>query len=68
MKKIRGVKLIGVIMHIYMEISQGNALCSYLYFFFHFSSTKSENRKVEQVLHQGGEGGGRELVPVGRGR
>jgi hypothetical protein len=31
MKKIRGDKPIGVIIHIYMELSQGNSLCSYLY-------------------------------------
>jgi hypothetical protein len=31
MKKIRGDRPIGVIIHIYMEISQGNSLCSYLY-------------------------------------
>jgi hypothetical protein len=32
MKKIRGNKSIGVIIHVYTEISQGNSLCSYLYF------------------------------------
>jgi hypothetical protein len=31
MKKIRGDKPIGVIIHIYMEPLQGNSLCSYLY-------------------------------------
>jgi hypothetical protein len=31
MKKIRVDKPFGVIVHIYMEISQGNSLCSYLY-------------------------------------
>jgi hypothetical protein len=40
-----------------MEMSQGNSLCSYhkqtkMSF---FSFTKSENRKVEQVLPGGGE-------------
>jgi hypothetical protein len=73
MRKIRawGLKYI-----IYMEISQGNSLCSYLYLkqakvlcftftFSHFSSTKSENRRVEKILPRGevwhqweGEGGG----------
>jgi hypothetical protein len=50
MKKIRGDKPTGVIIHIHMEILQGNSLCSYLYlkqakmscFFLHpiFSPTK----------------------------
>jgi hypothetical protein len=31
MKKLRGDKPIGVTIHTYMEISQGNSLCSYLY-------------------------------------
>jgi hypothetical protein len=31
MKKIKGDKPVGVIIHIYIEISQGNSLCSYLY-------------------------------------
>jgi hypothetical protein len=64
MKKIRGGKPIGVIIHIYMEISQGNTLYRYLYlkhtkmscfslYLLSFFSTKSENRKVEQVLPRG---------------
>jgi hypothetical protein len=31
MKKIRGDKPVGVIIHIHMGISQGNSLCNYLY-------------------------------------
>jgi hypothetical protein len=31
MKKITGDKPVGIIIHTYMEISQGNSLCSYLY-------------------------------------
>jgi hypothetical protein len=31
MKKIREDEPVGVIIHTYMEISQGNLLCSYLY-------------------------------------
>jgi hypothetical protein len=67
MKKNRGHEPIGVIIHIYI----GNSLCSYLYlqqkchiFFFLFSSTKSENRRGEQVLPGlGGRGNsGRERV------
>jgi hypothetical protein len=62
MKKIRGNKPIGVIIYTYMEIPQGNSLCSYLYLkqtkmscfsFYLFSSTKSENRSMEQVLPRG---------------
>jgi hypothetical protein len=72
MKKLRD-KPSGVIVHTNMEISQGNTLCSYLYLklkchAFHFlfslfSSTKSENKKVEQSLPR--EGG---LAPVREGR
>jgi hypothetical protein len=51
-------------MPISMEISQGISLCSYLYLkqqkclvflciFYLFSSTKSENRRAEQVLPRG---------------
>jgi hypothetical protein len=50
-----------------MEISQGNSLCNYLNQakMSFFSFTKSENRKVEQLLPLGGrwyqwEGGGQE--------
>jgi hypothetical protein len=32
MKKIKGDKPIGVIIHIYMGLPQGKSLCSYLYF------------------------------------
>jgi hypothetical protein len=31
MKRNRGDKPVGVIIHIYMEKSQGNSLCSYFY-------------------------------------
>jgi hypothetical protein len=70
MKRIRGDKSIGVLTHTYMELSQGNSMCSYFYLklkchVFHFifslfASTKSENRKAEQVLPSGGG-----LAPVG---
>jgi hypothetical protein len=63
MKKIRGNKSIGVIMHVYMEISKGNTLCSYLYLkqakISFFYSTKLENRRAEHVLGAGGA-----LVPI----
>jgi hypothetical protein len=46
-----------------MEITQGISLYSYLYlkpakmpcfsYFMFFTSTKSENRRAEQVLHRG---------------
>jgi hypothetical protein len=57
MKKIRGDKPIEVIIHIYMEISQGNSLCNYIYLkqtkmscfsfiFSLFSSEKLENSRA----------------------
>jgi hypothetical protein len=70
MKKIRGDKPVGVIIRIYMEISQGNDLCIYLYLKLAKMSCSSfylfSYRRVEQVLprgegwHQWEEGGGRE--------
>jgi hypothetical protein len=64
MKKIRGVKPVGVIIHTYMEISQGNSLCSCLYlkqakmscFSFYLSPIKSENMRAGQVLSRVGSG------------
>jgi hypothetical protein len=63
MKKTRGDHPIGAIIHKYMEISQGNFLCSYLYlklkchaFLFIFSLfplIKSKNRRAEEVLPRG---------------
>jgi hypothetical protein len=56
MKKIRGDKPIGVIIHTHMEISQGNSLCKYLYFkqakmscfsFYFFSFFSYKIRKQE---------------------
>jgi hypothetical protein len=58
MKKIRGDKSIEFIIHICIEISEGNSLCSYLYlkqaemscvsfYLFFFPSTKAENRRAE---------------------
>jgi hypothetical protein len=35
MMKNRGDEPIWAIIHIYMEVAQGNSLCSYLFFFFH---------------------------------
>jgi hypothetical protein len=51
----------GVVIHICMETTQGNSLCSYLYlkpakhyvslfYLLCFSSTKLENRRVGQIL------------------
>jgi hypothetical protein len=71
-KKNRGDEPIGIIINICMEISQVNSLVDilisnyqkcYIYFFL-FSSTKSENRRVEQVLPWGSE----QLVPMGWGK
>jgi hypothetical protein len=72
MKKIRGDKPMGVTIHTYMEIPQGNSLHSHLYLkqtkmstfsFYLFSFTKLENRRAEQILPRGEgwhlwEGGG----------
>jgi hypothetical protein len=63
MKKIRGDKPFGVIMHTYMEILQGIPLCSYLYLkqakmsyfsFYLFPFIKLKNRRAEQVCPEGG--------------
>jgi hypothetical protein len=49
MKKNRGDKTIQVIIHIYMEMSQGNSLCSYLkpakmsFFSFFYKIGEQEN-------------------------
>jgi hypothetical protein len=60
MKKIRGDKPSGLIIHTDMEISQGNSLCSYLYlklkchvFYIIFSLFYSrilEKKRAEQAL------------------
>jgi hypothetical protein len=61
-----------------MDITQGNSLCSYLYlklakmpcFSFYllcFSSTKSENRRADQVLPRVGFGMGGRGEVVGKG-
>jgi hypothetical protein len=71
MKKNRGKEPTGFIVHINIEMSQGNSLHGYLYFAqaknvisFLFSSSKSENRRTEQVLW----GEGFFPVSVGKGR
>jgi hypothetical protein len=60
---IRGDKPIGSMVHMYMETPQGNSMNNYLYLkqakmscfsFSLFSSAKSENWMVEQVLPRGG--------------
>jgi hypothetical protein len=59
MKKMRRDEPVRVIVHAHMEIPQRNSLCRYLYrkqtkmsffFLFPFSSTKSENKRAEQIL------------------
>jgi hypothetical protein len=72
MKKIKGDKLIGVIIHTHMEISQGNSLCGLLYlkqkchvFHFVFSFFLLQNQRMGRRNKScPGEG----LVPVGGGR
>jgi hypothetical protein len=48
---------IWVTTHIYMEMSQGHSLCSYLkqikMFFSFLSVTKLENKQAEQALWEG---------------
>jgi hypothetical protein len=72
MKKIRGDKLSGVVIHAYMELSQGNSLCSYLYlklkchvfilsFLFFFLLQNWRTRRVQQAPPRG------RLAPVGGG-
>jgi hypothetical protein len=73
MKKNRGDESVGVTIHIYiyMEISQGNSLCSYLYlkqikisfFFFLFFFHKVEQKGRAGPTWQG-EG---VLLPLGEG-
>jgi diaminopimelate decarboxylase len=55
-RKNRGDESICVIIHIHMEMSQGNSLHSYLKQtkMLFFSFTKLENQRVEQVLPGGG--------------
>jgi hypothetical protein len=73
MKKIRGDNPIGIIIHMYMERSQGNSCvapfisnkqkCHFILFLVLFSSMKLENRRAEQVLQgrgMGARGVGRE--------
>jgi hypothetical protein len=65
-KRIGRDEPVGVIIHISMETTEGNSLCSFLYFklektscfffiFYVFSSTKLGSKRAEQVLP--GEGG-----------
>jgi hypothetical protein len=74
MKKIREDEPTGVITHLYMEIPQGNSLCSYLYlkqanmscfsfsfFFFFFCKIREQEGRTGPAW-----GGG--VVPVGGGR
>jgi hypothetical protein len=73
MRKIKRDKPIGVIIHTYMEISQGNSPCSYIYLkkakmssslfiFYLFSSinqrTGGQNRSCPRVERVGIRGGG----------
>jgi hypothetical protein len=70
MKKIRRDKPIGVIIHIHMEIPQGNSLCNCLYlkqaklsfssFFFYLYKIDEQEGRTGSVV--------RGLVLVGRGR
>jgi hypothetical protein len=63
MKKIRGDKSIGVMIHTYMEISQGNSLGNFLYLkqakmsFSHFYLFFYRIREQESGTGPGGEAG-----------
>jgi hypothetical protein len=74
MMKIRGDKPVRVIIHIYLKISQGNSLCSYLYFkqakmscfsFYHFSFFFYKIREQESRASPA-QGAGLALVGGGR--
>jgi hypothetical protein len=53
-EKNRGDESRRVIIHIHMEMSQGNSLCSNLKQKWHFFSfTKLGNKRIEQVLSGG---------------
>jgi hypothetical protein len=67
MKKNRGDEPVGIIMHIYMEISQGTSLCSNLYhkqskmsifFFFPFFFFFYRTREQKDGTGPAGSGGG----------
>jgi hypothetical protein len=68
--KNRGDEPMQVIIHTYIEISQRNSLCRFLKQtkISFFSFTKSEKRRVEQILPGGRDlyhwkrGGGRERI------
>jgi hypothetical protein len=67
MKKIRGDESMGVIMHTYMEISQGNSLClpqaTVSCFSFYLFSYKIGEQEGRTSPAQWGL-----LAPVGRGK
>jgi hypothetical protein len=72
MKKNTGDEPIGVIKYIYVEISQGNSLYSYLYYkqkmiLFFLFSTKLQNRRMAQVLPRAGAGTSERGEEVGKG-
>jgi hypothetical protein len=72
MKKIRGDKPVGVIIHTYMEISQGNSLCIYLYlkqakmsfvfvlYLFLLQNPRAGGQDLREGWYQWEGGGGRE--------
>jgi hypothetical protein len=67
MKKNRGDEPIGVVIHIYMEISQGNSLCNYLYLEQTKMSFFLQNQRAEGGKGFGTSGRG-EVVGKGLGR
>jgi hypothetical protein len=72
MKKIRGDKPFGVIMHTYMEILQGIPLCSYLYlkqakmsYFSFYLSLFFSSFKIREQDSRTSPTQGAMLAPVG---
>jgi hypothetical protein len=63
MKKIRGDKLIWVLIHIYMKMSQGNSLClsqtskNTMFFFFSFLFFLLQNQRTEGLRREDGTSG-----------
>jgi hypothetical protein len=71
MKKNRGDEPIWMIIHIYMEISQGNVPCSYLkqakmlFFSFLFYKIREQEGRAGPAWEEGGNGRRKKVVEKG---